>query len=99
MELRIWPVRTVTALFYISQRNQQDWRKKQSKLFLSARVDGILASIAKETVDFTHYTELKKRNIPVVFFDRTNEKLNVPAVVIDDYKGAYLATEHLLKNG
>jgi LacI family transcriptional regulator len=73
--------------------------KKAIETFLSARVDGILASIAKETVDFTHYTELKKRNIPVVFFDRTNEKLNAPAVVIDDYKGAYLATEHLLKNG
>jgi LacI family transcriptional regulator len=73
--------------------------KKAIETFLSARVDGILASIAKETVDFTHYTELKKRNIPVVFFDRTNEKLDMPAVVIDDYKGAYLATEHLLKNG
>jgi LacI family transcriptional regulator len=23
----------------------------------------------------------------------------VPAVVIDDYKGAFLATEHLIKNG
>ncbi|WP_225975507.1 LacI family DNA-binding transcriptional regulator [Panacibacter ginsenosidivorans] len=73
--------------------------KKAIETFLSARVDGILASIAKETVDFTHYVELKKRNIPLVFFDRTNEDLKVPAVVVDDYKGAYLATEHLLKNG
>ena len=73
--------------------------KKAIETFLSARVDGILASIAKETIDFSHYAELKKRNIPLVFFDRTNEELNVPAVVVDDYKGGYLATEHLLKKG
>jgi LacI family transcriptional regulator len=73
--------------------------KKAIDAFLSARVDGILASIAKETIDFSHYTELKKRNIPLVFFDRTNEDIKIPSVVIDDYKGAFMATEHLIKNG
>jgi LacI family transcriptional regulator len=73
--------------------------KKAIETFLSARVDGILASIAKETVDFTHYAELQKRNIPLVFFDRTNDELKVPSVVIDDYKGAFLATEHLINKG
>jgi LacI family transcriptional regulator len=73
--------------------------KKAIETFLSARVDGILASIAKETFDFSHYKELQKRHIPLVFFDRTNEKLKVPSVVVDDYKGAFLATEHLIQNG
>ncbi|HRI22205.1 MAG TPA: LacI family DNA-binding transcriptional regulator [Panacibacter sp.] len=73
--------------------------KKAIETFLSARVDGILASIAKETVDFAHFEELKKRNIPLVFFDRTNDNLKIPSVVVDDYKGGFLATEHLIKNG
>lgn len=73
--------------------------KKAIETFLSARVDGILASIAKETVDFTHFEDLKKRNIPLVFFDRTNDDLNIPSVVVNDYKGAFLATEHLLRMG
>ena len=73
--------------------------KKAIETFLSARVDGILASVAKDTVDFSHYQELQKRNIPLVFFDRTIDKMKVPAVVIDDYKGAFLATEHLIENG
>ena len=73
--------------------------KKAIETFLSARVDGILASIAKETTDFTHYQELQKRHTPLVFFDRTNDKMKVPAVVVDDYKGAFLATEHLINNG
>ena len=73
--------------------------KKAIETFLSARVDGILASVAKETIDFSHYLELQKRHIPLVFFDRTNDEMKVPSVVIDDYKGAFLATEHLIKNG
>lgn len=73
--------------------------KKAIETFLSARVDGILASVAKETSDFSHYQELQKRNIPLVFFDRTNEQMKIPSVVINDYKGAFLATEHLISNG
>lgn len=67
--------------------------------FISAGVDGILASIAKETVDFSHYLELKSRNIPLVFFDRSKDLLSIPSVVIDDFKGAYVATRHLIKQG
>lgn len=73
--------------------------KKAIETFLSARVDGILASIAKETTTFHHYAELKKRNVPLVFFDRTNNDLNVPAVVVDDHKGAFIATQHLIDKG
>jgi LacI family transcriptional regulator len=73
--------------------------KRAIETFLSARVDGILASVAKETVDFSHYQELQKRHIPLVFFDRTNDALDVPSVVIDDYKGAFQATEHLIEKG
>jgi len=67
--------------------------------FLGARVDGILVSIAKGTTDFSHFEELKKKKIPLVFFDRTNGMLDVPSVIINDYKGAYSATEHLIKQG
>ena len=72
---------------------------KGIETFLSARVDGILASIAKNTVDFSHFLDVKARKIPLVFFDRTNDELGISAVVIDDFKGAFLATEHLIKQG
>ena len=67
--------------------------------FLGARVDGILASLAKQDTDFSHYTDLKKKNVPLVLFDRSNDSLNIPSVVIDDYKGGYYATEHLVRQG
>lgn len=72
---------------------------KGIETFLSARVDGILASTAKDTVDYSHYGEVINRHIPLVLFDRANEDIGIPSVVIDDFKGAYMATEHLLAQG
>jgi LacI family transcriptional regulator len=72
---------------------------KAIEAFLGARVDGILASLAKGATDFSHYTDLKKRNVPLVLFDRSNDSLNIPSVVIDDYKGGYCATGHLVEQG
>jgi len=34
------------------------------------RVDGIIVSLAKSTRNFDHFSQLKKFNVPVVFFDR-----------------------------
>ncbi|MDZ7691137.1 MAG: LacI family DNA-binding transcriptional regulator [Balneolaceae bacterium] len=66
---------------------------------IRAQVDGILASYAKETIEFDHYKEVLEHDIPLVFFDRTNESLNVGSVVIDDFRGAYKATTHLIEQG
>jgi len=66
---------------------------------LSARVDGIIASYSKETQNFDHFLKIKERGIPLIFFDRSNDELEVSQVVIDDFLGAYKATEHLIKQG
>lgn len=86
------------VLIYQSNESQEH-EARGIETFLTARVDGILASIAKETVDYTHFLEAKSRNIPLVLFDRANDELGIPSVVIDDYKGAFAATTHLLKQG
>jgi LacI family transcriptional regulator len=84
----------------IHQSNEsQYFEEKGIHAFLGARVDGIVASIAKGTKSYDHFVEAKKRNIPMVLFDRINETLDIPSVVINDFKGAYLATEHLLQQG
>jgi LacI family transcriptional regulator len=66
---------------------------------LNARVDGIIASHAKETQDFSHFLKVKERGLPLIFFDRSNDELEVSHVVIDDYIGGYKATEHLIQQG
>jgi LacI family transcriptional regulator len=84
----------------IYQTNEsRDYEVKGIETFLSARVDGILVSIAKETTDYSHFTQIKKRGVPIVFFDRAIDDLGISSVTINDYKGALKATEHLIKQG
>lgn len=87
-----------SVLIYQSNESRS-YEEKGLNTFLNARVDGILVSIAKDTRDYSHFTNIKKLGIPIAFFDRAKEDLEIPAVVIDDYKGAFLATEHLIKQG
>lgn len=66
---------------------------------LNARVDGIIASHSKGTINFDHYNKVKERGIPLILFDRSNDELEVSHVVIDDFLGAFKATEHLIQQG
>jgi LacI family transcriptional regulator len=43
--------------------------------------------------------KVKERGIPLILFDRSNDELEVSHVVIDDFLGAYKATEHLIQQG
>jgi LacI family transcriptional regulator len=66
---------------------------------LNARVDGIIVSHGKSTQDFSHFLKVKERGIPLILFDRSNDELQVSQVLIDDYLGAFRATEHLIQQG
>ena len=50
-------------------------------------MEGILVSLASTTRDFEHFEKVRKREIPLVFFDRVLEGQDVNAVVLDDYGG------------
>jgi DNA-binding LacI/PurR family transcriptional regulator len=66
---------------------------------ISARVDGILASISNQTKQFDHFELALHRGIPLVFFDRVCETLDTSKVMVDDFEGAVQATQFLIKTG
>ncbi len=66
---------------------------------LNGKVDGLIASVSIETTDDHHFRQLMKKNIPLVFFDRPLDTLNVSKVLIDDFKGSVDAVEHLIAGG
>ncbi len=63
------------------------------------RVDGLIASLAFDTKDLEHYKLYEDRGIPVIFFDRVEEKNEGIKVIIDNYKCGYQATQHLIEQG
>ncbi|MFB2120990.1 LacI family DNA-binding transcriptional regulator [Parapedobacter sp. 2B3] len=87
-----------TILLYQSQESIKQ-ESRGIDTFLRSRVDGIIASISLETEHNGGFMEIKERNIPLAFFDRVPSGLNVPSVTIDDYRGGFMATEHLIRAG
>ncbi len=63
------------------------------------RVDGLIVSISKTTKEYDHINKAVKDGTPLVMFDRIVEQLDIDKVVIDDYEGAKLATDFLIKSG
>jgi LacI family transcriptional regulator len=84
----------------IYQSNEHyEFEKRGVQTFLQSQVDGVLASISKETINLDHYREIKRRGVPLVLFDRAIDTLGVSSVVVDDYAGAFDATRHLIRQG
>jgi DNA-binding LacI/PurR family transcriptional regulator len=55
-------------------RDDTEREKKIVESMRKHRVDGILISISKNTINFEHFSDLKKYKIPIVFFDRVPGK-------------------------
>ena len=87
-----------TTLLYQSNELMENEVKGLDTFFRSG-VDGVIASIALGTTNYDHFLEIKNKGIPLIFFDRSKEELGIPSVVIDDYKGAFNATDHLIRQG
>lgn len=65
----------------------------------NGRVDGVIMSATGEGKDSTHIAHLMNLSIPVVFFDRIYEDLDVPKVITNDYESSYQATKDLIDKG
>ena len=63
------------------------------------RVDGLIASLAFNTKGLDHYRSFEEKGIPMIFFDRVEEKSDSTKVIIDNYKCGYQATKHLIEQG
>lgn len=63
---------------------------------LFTQVDGIIASLANETTDFSYYEKIKSKGIPLVLFDRGENDLGVDYIGIDDYESSHMIVDHLV---
>ena len=63
------------------------------------RVDGLIASLAFDTPDLSHFEQFINKNIPIIFFDRVEENQNGTKIIIDNYKAGYEITRHLIEQG
>ncbi len=74
-------------------QSNEDYKREAVNIraLLSKRIAGLLVSVSQTTKDVSHLDILKKRGIPVVFFDRITDDITHSRVIADDYDGAYKA--------
>lgn len=82
----------------ITQTNES-YKKECESIdnLLNIQVDGIIASMANETVDFDYYRKIKQKGVPLIMFDRGENDLEVDYIGIDDYNCSHLIVEHLVQ--
>jgi len=84
----------------ISQSN--DLANKEISIVRSMfanRVDGLIISIAMQPTNYEHLKIFRKKNIPLVFFDRVVPEIEANKIVIDDFMGGFRVTQHLIDQG
>lgn len=65
----------------------------------NGRADGIIMSASGEANNHSYLNRLGGKRLPLVFFDRVYEDIDVPRVVTNDYDSSFKATEHLIQQG
>lgn len=84
----------------LAQSNESAEREATDmKALFNSRVDGMLLSISRETVNFDHIESIISKGVPIVFYDRMYDNPSISKVIVDDYAGAKEAVNHLIEQG
>jgi len=67
--------------------------------FNSLHVEGIIACLAQDTTDYSHFETISKMGIPLVFFGRTCLSEQFSCVTANGDEAAQQATQHLIDTG
>lgn len=85
----------------VSANSHEDHTREEQVIdnFVSMHVEGIIACLAQDTVDYSHFEEINRMGIPLVFFARTCLPELFSSVVANGAEAAQQATTHLIETG
>jgi len=85
-----------------STGNNKQKEEECLKRILEQDIYGVIVEPTKSArlnINLKYYQELDRRKIPYIFLHAAYPDLNSAYIIMDDVKGGFLATEHLLKLG
>ncbi|MBD1430720.1 LacI family DNA-binding transcriptional regulator [Sphingobacterium litopenaei] len=65
----------------------------------NGKVDGVLMSVVGERDNHSYLHNIDLKKMPIVFFDRVYDDIDITKIVTDDYQSSFDATEHLILGG
>lgn len=85
----------------ISANSHEDHEREAQALdnFLNMHVEGIIACLAQDTTDYSHFEQLHKMGVPLVFFARCCLEDMFSQVVGNGDVAAQEATQHMIETG
>ncbi|MCP9612129.1 LacI family DNA-binding transcriptional regulator [Coprobacter tertius] len=84
----------------VSQSNEKyEDEKSIVKTMMAKKIDGLAVSLASETIDYSHFENVMKNRIPLVFFDRVPLSHVSCTVEVDNFTAAYKVVCHLISQG
>ena len=76
-----------------------DKEKECIENLLNSRVEGLIISLSMETEDHSHFEDLHRKGVPLVFFDRVCMEDKVPVVTVNNREAARKITRHFIQAG
>ena len=85
----------------ISANSHENHEREAKALdnFLDMHVEGIIACLAQDTTDYSHFEQLHKMGVPLVFFARCCLEEKFSQVVGNGDVAAQEATQHMIETG
>lgn len=85
----------------ITANSHEDHIREEKAIdnFINIYVEGIIACLAQDTTDYSHFAEIHDMGIPLVFFARTCLTDTFSSVVSNGDEAALEATRHLIDTG
>ena len=85
----------------ISSNSHEDHEREAQALdnFLNMHVEGIIACLAQDTTDYSHFEQLHEMGVPLVFFARCCLEDMFSQVVGNGDVAAQEATQHMIETG
>ncbi|WP_286850287.1 LacI family DNA-binding transcriptional regulator [Proteiniphilum sp. UBA5480] len=84
----------------IAQSDEDPVRERENlQLMENFMVDGIIICPCDYKTNKKEYLRLQDNGIPIVFYDRIPFGMNVPNVIVDDYRETFFMIEHLIRLG
>lgn len=90
------------ALTFACTDNDLEKEKQCLQTMLSQNIDGLIVEPTKSTSfnpNIHYYLELEQHHIPYLMINQYYPQLNPPHIIVDDEKGGFITTEHLINLG
>ncbi|QGQ46466.1 GntR family transcriptional regulator [Metabacillus sediminilitoris] len=90
------------SLTFACTDNDPDKEKQCLEAMLTRNIDGLIVEPTRSSSynpNLHYYLEMEQNNIPYLMINQYYPQLNPPNIILNDEKGGFIATEHLIKLG